>query len=182
MTSGASRRKFLKETLFGVAALSVAKFFPLGNAYAAVAEAGEPLKFFSPMEFLIMKNVAARIVGDPTGGHPGTDVVNVAFRADAFLSNADPEVQDQFHQLLTVFNGALFAFLFDFRFSSFVDMSPAAQDSYLQSWMTSALSFRRTAFQALKRVSLSLFYTDSRTWNEVHYDGMFLPWERDGGK
>ena len=182
MASSASRRKFLKETLFGAAALSVAKFFPWEKAYAAVPETGTPLKFFSPMEFLIMKNVAARIVGEPASGHPGTEVVNVPLRADAFLSGADPEIQDQFHQLLTVFNGALFAFLFDFRFSSFVDMSPAAQDSYLQHWMTSALPFRRTAFQALKRISLSLFYTDNRSWDEVHYDGMFLPWERAGDK
>jgi len=181
MTASASRRSFLKKTLFGIAALSAAKFLPFENAYAAVSETGQPLKFFSPMEFLIMKNVAARIVGDPSDGHPGTDVINVSLRADVFLADADPEIQDQFHQLLTVFNGALFAFLFDFRFSSFVEMSPSDQDAYLHSWMTSTLSFRRTAFQALKRVSLSLFYTDSRSWDEVHYDGMFLPWERAGG-
>ena len=171
-----SRRKFLKHTVFGIVALSAAKFIPLESAAAAVAiEVKEQLKFFSPMEFLIVQAVAQRIVGAPLPGNAAADDINVALRADIFLAEAEIEIQDQFHELLTVFNGALFAFLFDFRFSSFVNMSPEEQDAYLNSWMTSTLSFRRTAFQALKQISLSLFYTDSRSWNEIHYDGMFLP-------
>ena len=174
-----SRRKFLKETLFGMIALAAAKLIPLESAHAGLAsEIQQQLKFFSPLEFLIIKKTAGRIAGASSGGNAGTDDVNVALRADTFLADADPEIQEQFHQLLTVFNGALFTFLFDFRFTSFVAMSPADQDSYLQSWMTSRLAFRRTAFQALKRICLSMFYTDSRAWNEIHYDGMFLPWER----
>jgi len=169
--------------MFGVAALSAAKLVPLERARAEVAaEIAEQLKFFSPMEFLIVQAVSRRIVGAPLPGHPSTDEVDVALRADLFLAGAEPEIQEQFHELLTVFNGALFAFLFDFQFSSFINMSPEDQDAYLESWMTSALEFRRTAFQALKRISLSLFYTDSRSWNEIHYDGMFLPWEREGKK
>lgn len=181
MDGYSSRRKFLKETLFGAIALAAAKFIPLESVHAEIAsEIQQQLKFFSPLEFLIIKKVAGRIAGASSDGNAGTDEVNVALRADAFLAGAEPEIQEQFHQLLTVFNGALFAFLFDFRFTSFVDMSPAEQDSYLQGWMTSGLAFRRTAFQALKRISLSMFYTDSRTWNEIHYEGMFLPWERWG--
>jgi len=179
MSGFSSRRRFLKKSLFGVIALSAAKFVPWNSVQAGVGPEIElQLKFFSPLEFLIVKTAARRIVGAPLGRNAGTDDVNVALRADTFLADADPEIQDQFHQLLTVFNGALFAFLFDFRFSSFVEMSPGDQDSYLQSWMTSGLSFRRSAFQALKRICLSLFYTDSRSWNEIHYDGLFLPWER----
>jgi hypothetical protein len=179
MDHPSSRRKFLKETMLGVAALSAAKLIPLDSAEAEVAvEIQQQLKFFSPMEFLIVQTAARSIVGASLPGNATVDDVNVALRADTFLAGADTEIQDQFHELLTVFNGALFAFLFDFRFSSFVNMSPDDQDAYLRSWMTSVLSFRRTAFQALKRLSLSLFYTDSRSWNEIHYDGMFLPWER----
>jgi len=174
-----SRRKFLRETLFGVAVLSAAKLIPFDIARADIAaEIRLPLKFFSPNEFLIMQAVAERIVGTPARNGPTAGAVNVALRADQFLIGADPEVQEQFHQLLTVFNAALFTFLFEFRFSSFVDMSPEDQDSYLQSWMTSSYEFRRTAFQALKRISLSMFYTEGRSWNEIGYDGMFLPWER----
>lgn len=160
--------------------LSAAKLIPIGIAKADAATEIRPLlKFFSPNEFLIMQAVAERIVGTPTHAGSTAGEVNVALRADLFLNDADPEVQEQFHQLLTVFNGALFTFLFDFRFSSFIRMSPEDQDSYLQSWMTSSFEFRRIAFQALKRISLSMFYTESRSWNEIGYDGMFLPWERE---
>ena len=174
-----TRRTFLKETLLGAVVLSAAKLIPFDVARAdGVAEVPTLLKFFSPNEFLIMQAVADRIVGTPSRTGPTAGDVNVALRADRFLIDADPEAQEQFHQLLTVFNGALFTFLFDFRFSSFINMSPEDQDSYLESWMTSSYEFRRTAFQALKRVSLSMFYTESRSWNEIGYDGMFLPWER----
>jgi len=180
----ASRRKFLKETAVGVIALSAAKvvMFDTLRAEEVAAGTGQQLKIFSPMEFLVMQTVAERIVGTPLPNGISASDVNVAFRADAFLADADPEIQDQFHQLLTVFNGAIFTFLFDLRLSSFVEMAPEDQDSYLQSWMTSRLSFRRQGFQALKRISLSLFYTDKRSWNEIGYDGMFLPWEREGKK
>lgn len=175
-----SRRKFLRETLFGAVMLSAAKLIPFDIARADVAAEIRPiLKFFSPNEFLIMQAVSERIVGTPARAGPTAGEINVALRADQFLIDAEPEAQEQFHQLLTVFNGTLFTFFFDFRFSSFINMSPEDQDSYLQSWMTSSFEFRRTAFQALKRISLSMFYTESRSWNEIGYDGMFLPWERD---
>ncbi|HTR80441.1 MAG TPA: gluconate 2-dehydrogenase subunit 3 family protein [Bacteroidota bacterium] len=174
-----SRRKFLKETVFGVVALSAARLIPLDYASAAVpSEIEGQLLFFSPMEFLIVQMAARRIVGDSLEGNPGPDEVGVALKADRLLAASDVETQDQFHELLTIFNGALFAFIFDFRFTSFVNMSAESQDSYLESWMTSIFSFRRSAFQALKRITLGLFYTDSRSWKEIGYDGMFLPWER----
>src|SRR3990172_6018417 len=146
-----SRRKFLKETMFGALVLSTTKLLPFSIARAeALSEIPPILQFFSPNEFLIMQAVAERIVGAPSRNSPTSSEVKVALRADQFLLNADPEVQEQFHQLLTVFNGALFTLLFEFRFSSFINMPAGEQDSYLQSWMTSSLAFRRTAFQALK--------------------------------
>ena len=175
-----SRRKFLKETAFGVGALAIARFIPLDFTFAEAASAPEGLRYFSPMEYLIVQNVARRIVGAPLPGKASADDVGVALRADAFLAAAEPEIQDQFHELLTLFNGAIFAFFFEFQLTSFVNMSPEAQDAYLEGWMTSSLAFRRTAFQALKRLSLSLFYVDSRSWDEIRYNGMFLPWERGG--
>ena len=178
MEHESTRRKFLKQTLFGTVALSLSRFIPFDIAKAAPAVEGA-LKFFSPIEYLIIQAVGERVVGNASSGSPSASHVGVAARADAFLSKESPENQEQFHQLLVVFNSNLFAFLFEFRFSSFLDMSSGDQDSYLRSWMTSSLPFRRTAFQALKRLSLSMFYTDPQSWNEIGYTGMFLPWERE---
>lgn len=174
-----SRRKFLKDTLSGVVFLSAAKLMPANIMFASEQDQvpGE-LLFFSPKEYLIFEAVSERIIGPAMPGQVRTMDVGVAVRADQFLAGADPEVQDQIHQLLTVFNAPLFTFLFDFRTSSFLNMSSVDKDSYLEDWMTSSLGFRRTGFQALKRVSMSMFYTDSRTWKEIGYDGMFMPEER----
>ena len=168
-----SRRTFLKQTLTGSVFLVSAR--ALGHSLPD-SDTPDSLKYLSTKEFLIVQAVAARIIGlDETSPMPASDV---ASRADVFLSTADPEVQYQFHTLLNAFNAPFFTFLFDWRFSSFIHMSAEDQDSYLEDWMTSNFAFRRTGFQALKRVCLSMYYTDSRSWREIHYDGMFLPWER----
>lgn len=174
-----SRRTFLKETFLGVACLSAARFIPTGVLFAAELNGvPEKLFYFSPKEYLIFQAAAERLVGFSSreASEPGR--IDVAARADKFLSEADPEVQDQFHQLLTIFNAPLFTFLFDFRFSSFLSMSPEDKDSYLEDWMTSILGVRRTGFQALKRTAMSMFYTEARSWNEIGYDGMFMPEDR----
>jgi hypothetical protein len=174
-----TRRRFLKESLFGVAFMSAARFAPAEMLVAReLSQVPKNLAFFSPREYLIFEAVAERIIGLPSPGQPSVQDVGVASRADQFLSGADPEVQDQLHQLFTVFNAAFFTFLFDFRLTSFVNMSATNKDSYIVDWMTSKLGFRRTAFQALKRLSLSMFYTDSRSWKEIGYEGMFMPEDR----
>jgi hypothetical protein len=139
---------------------------------------GAHLEFFSPEEYLIMRAVGERIIGQSPSSGTEAARIDIALRADGFLLGADPEIQEQFHQLLRVFNSPMAAFLFDLRFESFLSMSDADRDEYLFDWMQSSLNFRRTAFQALKRTSVSMFYSDSRTWKEIGYDGMFLPEDR----
>ena len=174
-----SRRKFLKRTLDGVVFLTVAKLLPHDFVFAqADGSVRNDLRYFSPKEYLILQAVAERMVDPALPGNPTVKEIDVAKRADQFVAAADQEIQDQFHQLLTVFNAPFFTFLFDLRFSSFINMAPEDKDSYLEDWMTSNLALRRTGFQALKRLCLSMFYTDSRSWKEIGYEGMFLPEDR----
>ena len=171
-----SRRKFLKESIAGFVVLSSARAFPamlLSPGFGGPA--AEPLRFFSQHEHLLIRTIADRIVGERLTSQGGGEPIDVAGRADQFLSTADPEVQEQIHLLLTVFNSPLFTFLFDLRFSSFLSMTPDGQDSYLQDWMLSRLAFRRTGFQALKRLCVSMYYTDKVSWDAIGYSGMFLP-------
>jgi hypothetical protein len=168
-----SRRQFLKQTAFGVVALSASRFMPTTVQDPHLpADIGNQLLFFSPKEYLIVQAVAERMIGKLDDRTPDASQLGVALRADKFLSEADPEIQEQFHQLLTVFNAPAFTFLFDFRFSSFINMRPDDQDSYIEDWMTSILAFRRTGFQALKRTTLSMFYTEPRSWKEIGFEGM----------
>ncbi|MCX6132725.1 MAG: hypothetical protein NTU47_02830 [Ignavibacteriales bacterium] len=163
----------------GVIFLMAARLIPTEILFASDEnQVPNDLSFFSPKEYLIFEAVAERMIGPASPGQVRTKDVNVAGRADEFLAGADPEVQEQLHQLFSVFNAPLFTFLFDFRTSSFLNMSAADKDSYLEDWMTSSFGFRRTGFQALKRVSMSMFYTESRTWKEIGFDGMFMPEDR----
>ncbi len=176
MSEGISRRRFLKQSTFGVLALSAAGFLPnFGDHSLLPPDLQGQLQFFSDKEYLVMKAVIDRMVGTGGEGNPTPDQAGATLRADKFLAGADPEIQDQFHQLLTVFNAPFFTFLFDFRFSSFINMTPSDQDSYLEDWMTSVIGFRRTAFQALKRTSLSMFYTAEQSWKEIGFQGMDVP-------
>jgi hypothetical protein len=122
-----------------------------------------------------MEAIAACMIGLNETNEEPPGPAAVALRADSFLADADPEIQDQMHLLLTVFSASLFTFLFDFRLSSFLDMNREQRESYTHDWMTSRLGFRRTGFQALKRISLSMYYTDGRSWDGISYHGMFLP-------
>jgi hypothetical protein len=174
-----SRRKFLKQTISGAVVLAAANLLPAEVLFAdELGDVPKDLVYFSPKEYLIFAAAAERLIGPASSGEASVTDVDVAGRADHFLAGVDPEIQDQIHQLLSVFNAPLFTFLFDFRTSSFLNMSPKDKDSFLEDWMTSKFGFRRTGFQALKRISMSMFYTDSRSWKEIGYDGMFMPEDR----
>lgn len=173
------RRRFLRRTLFGAAALWAARFLPAQFAHAGIPQAvSSRLTFFSEQEYLIVAAVSSRLTGHPIVGALPEKDVDVALRADHFLSTEDPEIQEQIHLLLTLFNSAIVAAILEFKFSSFLKMTPEGQDEYLESWMTSGIGFRRTAFQALKRLCMSMHYTDSRSSGEIGYHGMFLPEDR----
>jgi hypothetical protein len=164
-----TRRKFIKETIIGVIALgfggATRRTDPLNPGFSEY-------RYFSAHEAEIFQAIAERIIGKVPLD------VDVVRRADLFLAEEDEEIREQIHQLLTVFNAPFFTFLFDLRFSSFITMSPGDQDSYLEDWMTSSLAFRRTGFQALKRLCVSMYYTDEQSWESIGYEGMFQPGER----
>jgi len=161
-----SRRRFLRQTLFGTAALTAARPF---TSFAGSPEEPPDLRFFSAGEHAVIAAVASRLLGidgDPAAGSPPIDV---AHRADRFLAAEDPEIQDQLHLLLTIFNSEFAAVVFALRFTSFIDMQPQAQDEYLEGWMTSRLGFRRTGFQALKRLCMSMYYTHPSAYAAIGY-------------
>ena len=172
-----SRRRFLKETALGTAFLLAARLIPLGSLRAQ-GPIPRDLRFLSDHEYLVMKALAERMVGLRDGENSAQPAIDAALRADGFLAEEDQEIRTQFHQLLTLFSSTLFTFIFDFRFSSFLDMSPEEKDSYIEDWMTSSLAFRRKGFQALKRTCMSMYYTDPKSWKPIGYEGMFLPEDR----
>jgi len=172
------RRRFLRQTCFGTAALFVSPALHSRTIFAQIApENAGQLLFFSKEEYLVVSAAGARLTGHLPGEPGSGQTVDAALRADRFLSTEDPEIQEQIHLLLTNFNSPIASFVFSFKFTGFLSMDPAGQDSYLEGWMTSSLGFRRTGFQAIKRLSMSMHYTDARSWEEIGYHGMELPGE-----
>jgi hypothetical protein len=170
------RRRFLRRTLFGAAALFVAPALPSRLIHAQIPrDTARTLQFFSEQEYLVVSAAAARLTGHVPGEPGNGGNVDAALRADRFLSTEDPEIQDQIHLLLTIFNSPIAAFLFSFKFSGFLNMDAVGQDNYIEGWMTSSLGFRRTGFQALKRLSMSMHYTDEHSWAEIGYRGVEVP-------
>jgi len=170
------RRRFLRRSLSGAAALGVASaLVPARVRARSRNDAPGKLQFFTEEEYLVFSGAAARLTGHYASG-PGNRV-DAALRADRFLGTEDPEIQDQIHLLLTIFNSLPAAVLLGFTFSKFIDMDGTAQDKYLEGWMTSSFAFRRTAFQALKRLAMSMYYTDEGAWEEIGYHGIVSPGE-----
>ncbi len=170
------RRRFLRRVLFASAALLVAPFIPARILRLQTGRnSGPRLLFFTREEYAVMSAASARLTGFPPGNTESNETIDAALRADKFLSAEDPEIQDQIHLLLTIFNSPIAAFFFSFEFSRFTGMDAGAQDRYLESWMTSSLGFRRTGFQALKRLSMSMVYTDARSFKEIGYHGIEAP-------
>jgi hypothetical protein len=162
-----TRRVFLKETLFGTVLLAAAR-----PARLLAAASGEipALTFFTEEEHAIVAAAAQRLVGAMV--EPGSPPIDVPLRADRFLAAEEPEVQEQLHLLLAIFNSQFAALVFSLKFSSFLEMSPQAQDDYLEGWMTSRLAFRRTGFQGLKRLCMSMYYTHPASFDAIGYSPM----------
>ena len=55
---------------------------------------------------------------------------------------------------------------------------PVQRRLELSRWLLMRLAFRRTGFQALKRLCVSMYYTDKVSWDAIGYSGMFLPEDR----
>jgi len=164
------RRFFIKKTLLGAGALAVAQFLPIGcTRTPPVLKIYEELEYFSDEEAYLLSCIAKRIV--PLGDDAGRDLHDVIIRLDRFFVDAFPEDQREFGRLLSVFNNPIFVFLFSGSFKSFDRMPDDQKDAYLRGWMISAWGFRRTAFQALKRLLMSMHYTRDESWVEIGYGG-----------
>ncbi len=172
MLEVASRRKFLKQTTFGLLALSAARVYAaLPWKESSLLTVATERKFLTANQFRILTAISARMI--PGGnGFPSAGELHVAHRVDEFLSTMDRPVADQIAMLLEVFE--LSPIFFDFKWGRFTSLSAGEQDAVMNSWSTSRLEFRRTGFLALKRLCMAVYYTQDPTWKNIGYDGPFL--------
>jgi choline dehydrogenase-like flavoprotein len=114
---------------------------------------------------------------------PSPPGVDLPAAVEARLAAGDPEVARQVAVLLTVFDHPATGALFSGRPRHFAALAPEAQDACLRAWEGSRLPFRRTVFQALRRLVLSTFYALPESYAGIGYLGPFHertslhPWE-----
>jgi Gluconate 2-dehydrogenase subunit 3 len=155
-----SRRRFLRTSIFGVAALGLAGVVGrhLGG-YAVDDGVARRLKVLSPKEYTILAAIARRVLA----GGPSPDELEAALHADAYLANVPEPLTADVRSLLQLFEHA--------HLTRFTRLSPEAQDEVLRAWQSSGLALKRQGFQALRTLCFMGYYRDARTWPMLGYTG-----------
>jgi choline dehydrogenase-like flavoprotein len=97
--------------------------------------------------------------------------------ADAIEHSLQPGNARDFHRVLSVFESPLYNLLLSGRPVKFSGLGPTAKEAYLKSWRDSSVALKRTAFQALKRLTLFLTYASvdakgsNPNWEAIGYPG-----------
>jgi len=100
--------------------------------------------------------------------------------ADAVQNSMQPGNAKDFRRVLSVIDSPLYNLLLTGRPVRFSGLDPTARERYLASWRDSSLGLKRTAFQALKRLTLFLAYASmdadgtNPNWAEIGYPGASL--------
>jgi hypothetical protein len=123
------------------------------------------LESLDERRFAVLAAIAERIVRAP-----GADPTEIAHRVDATLAKL-PDARHDIRQLLLVFENALVALLLGARPQPFTHLSPERQDALLEAWRGSRLAFRRSGYQALRKLTLAAHYSSSSSWESVGYPG-----------
>ncbi len=97
--------------------------------------------------------------------------------ADAVQHSLQPGNAKDFRRVVSVFESPAYNLILLRRWARFSALGPAARERYLQSWRDSPIPLKRTAFQALKRLTLFLAYASvdeqghNPNWADIGYPG-----------
>jgi len=164
------RRSFLKRAMLTAGAIASVTVLPTGCGN--YPEVGADLKVLSAKEFTILQAVAEAIVAPTRPGEPSVAQVRAIEHLDQNVLPKMPAniLADFKSLLLTVEHAPL---LFEAALSPFTELSDTDKASYLDGFMCSEFTLRKTMFQALKVVSVTAYYAMSESWPSVGYTGPF---------
>lgn len=97
--------------------------------------------------------------------------------ADAVASSLQPAVARDFRRVLSTFESPIINLILSGRPVKFSKLRDEDRERYLQGWRDSKIALKRTAFQALKRLTLFLAYASAAegrsnpNWAEIGYPG-----------
>jgi len=122
----------------------------------------------------------------PSGGASGSAALSGLSASSVGVDRAlaeiideklEPSLRSQFHRLLGILDSRAYNLVLTGRPVRFSELDDDSKEEYLKAWRDSRLATKRTAFQALKRLTCFLFYSlpvDSAgnpTWPLIGYPG-----------
>ena len=117
----------------------------------------------------VLRAICARLL--PASDAPPAAEMNVARRMESLLAQLGPRPLSDFRRLLALFEWS--PMLFDTIPGRFTRLSAENQDQVIRGWATSRLGFRRSGFVAVKRLAMSIYYSQEETWPAIGFPG---PW------
>lgn len=115
--------------------------------------------------------------GDDFYSRSAHDIGVDALLADAVESSLQPGNARDFRSVLSVVESPLYNLILSGKPVRFTSLDPGRREEYLQAWRDSPVALKRTAFQALKRLTLFLAYASmgpdgsNPNWAAVGYPG-----------
>jgi hypothetical protein len=171
---GGGRRRVLSLIMLGAAAALVGgAMFRLRGWNGALDPAiAARLKVLRPQMYILVRDLARRIVASDEPGVPSPDDVGVAEFADAYLFDLPLSLRHDFLRLLLVIEqflplGSGFA-------RRFTELGPAEQDRVLAEMESSHLEDLRAGFAAIKGVVMMGYYRDPSTFSILGYPGPLI--------
>jgi hypothetical protein len=165
-----SRRSVLKG-LAGTGAVLIAGSIPLASCAGQRAPVPDfELKYFSPEEYRTVSRVAAVMLPGGDGAPPAADL-EVAAHADKLIATLNPVMQEQFHQMLQIFEHLPVLAL---KLTPFSRQAEKGALEYLWIWRNSRMGMQRQGFNALKRLAAGIYYADPRSWGAIGYEGVWV--------
>ncbi len=136
----------------------------------------------SPAEKQVLQSVCDTLVPSIPGGSEfylrrASDIGVDAMLADAVENSLQPDNAKDFRRVLSVLDSPLFNLLLTGRPVRFTKLGSESREKYLQAWRDSPIALKRTAFQALKRLTVFLAYASvgpqgtNPNWEEIGYPG-----------
>ena len=117
----------------------------------------------SPSERLVLRSICDTIVPAISGdsdfyARKASDIGVDGLLAEAVEDSLQPGNAKDFRRILSVFDSPMYNLVLTGRPVRFTKLSPESRERYLQAWRDSPIALKRTAFQALKRLTAFLAY------------------------
>lgn len=164
-----SRRSVLRLSVGGMALALL-----LGVAGLLLSPTGRrgpqrALHFFSRREFSVYVSAAEAIL--PADARAEGAALRVAHGVDEFLASCEPVGVRDLKKLVLVLESALTGLLVSGRPTPFSRLNLQERSVTLEAWRGHRVVLLRTGYFALKRLTLTVYYADERTWPELGYHG-----------